>query len=101
MAVSDYQMTFIEGRVSQNELLAQLAEECTELAHAALKKRRALSSANPTPVSEAAAQLMLIEETADVLLLLALCGVDVTDPEIDLIQEQKAVRWIRRLKGDV
>ncbi len=100
MAVSIYQMASIEGRLPQEELLAQLAEECTELAHAALKKRRTLSAVNPTPVSESTAQRMLLEETADVLLLLALCGVDVTAPEIDLIQEQKAARWIARLKGD-
>lgn len=101
MAVSDYQMASIEEQLSKAELLAQLAEECNELAHAALKMRRTLSSVNPTPVSETTAQLMLLEETADVLLLLALCGVDVTDPNIDLIQEQKSMRWIGRLKGDV
>lgn len=101
MAVSVSQMDSIRSMLPKDELLAQLAEECNELAHAALKKRRTLSAVNPTPVSEAAAQLMLLEEAADVLLLLALCGVDVTDANIDLIQEQKIMRWIGRLKGDV
>ena len=38
--------------LSREELLAQLAEECSEAAQAALKLRRAGSGENPTPVSE-------------------------------------------------
>ena len=36
----------------EEELLAQLAEECSEAAKAALKLRRARDGVNPTPVSE-------------------------------------------------
>lgn len=35
----------------EDELLAQLAEECSEAAKAALKLRRVRNGANPTPVS--------------------------------------------------
>ena len=39
----------IKGRLGEAEVLAQLAEECTELAQAALKMRRVLDGKNPTP----------------------------------------------------
>ena len=45
--------------LSREELLAQLAEECSEAAQAALKLRRAGSGENPTPVSEELADVML------------------------------------------
>lgn len=35
----------------EDELLTQLAEECSEAAKAALKLRRVRNGANPTPVS--------------------------------------------------
>lgn len=42
----------IKGRLVEAEVLAQFAEECTELAQAALKLRRALDGKNPTPNTE-------------------------------------------------
>lgn len=36
----------------EEEILAQMAEECVEASKAALKLRRARSGVNPTPVSE-------------------------------------------------
>ena len=42
----------IKGRLGEAEVLAQLAEACTELAQAALKLRRALDGKNPTPNTE-------------------------------------------------
>ena len=100
MFVSKKSKVRIQGHLGNDELLAQLAEECAELGHAALKLRRTLSDKNPTPVSSCAARESLFEEVSDVLFLLDLCGVDVTDPEIDLTQERKAARWIKRLEGD-
>ena len=44
------------------EILAQLAEETSELAQAALKLRRAIDKENPTPKSQAEATDDLIEE---------------------------------------
>ena len=124
MAVDITRKVEIRARISKSELLAQVAEEAVELslaamdmapektssdlakaasrlAHSALKLRRTMSNENPTPVTTEAAALKVQEEVADVLLCLDILGFDVTDPNIDLIQEQKIMRWIRRLKGDV
>ena len=50
----------------KTEILAQLAEEASELAQAALKPRRALDGTNPTPKSVAECEANLTEEIADV-----------------------------------
>lgn len=50
----------------KTEILAQLAEEASELAQAALKLRRALDDTNPTPKSVAECEANLIEEFADI-----------------------------------
>lgn len=54
----------------REEILAQLAEEASELAQAALKLRRALDGTNPTPKSVAECEENLLEEWADVDLCL-------------------------------
>ena len=123
MAVTETQKSDIRSRIQKRELLAQVAEEAVELslsamdissatdgtalakasaklAHSALKLRRALSFENPTPISPQEAMWKVQEEVADVLLCLDLLGIDVTDANIDLIQEEKATRWIHRLKGE-
>ena len=123
MAVDITQKVEIRARVSKPELLAQVAEEAVELslaamdmapeksssdlakaasrlAHSALKLRRTFTFENPTPITTEESMLKVQEEVADVLLCLDVLGIDVTDPNIDLIQEQKLVRWILRLKGD-
>lgn len=124
MAVDITRKVEIRARISKSELLVQVAEEAVELslaamdmapesngsdlakaasrlAHSALKLRRTMSHENPTPVTTEAAVLKVQEEVADVLLCLDILGFDVTDANIDLIQEQKIMRWIGRLKGDV
>ena len=50
----------------KTEILAQLAEEASELAQAALKPRRALDGTNPTPKSVAECEANLMEEFADI-----------------------------------
>ena len=52
----------IKGRLGDAEVLAQLAEECTELAQAALKLRRALDGKNPTPNTEEERRRALLED---------------------------------------
>lgn len=52
----------------EEEILAQMAEECVEASKAALKLRRVRSGVNPTPVSEKDAFENLVEELADVYL---------------------------------
>lgn len=83
----------IKGRLGEAEVLAQLAEECAELAQAALKLRRALDGKNPTPNTEEERRRALIEEYTDVIH----CAL-VLDLEMDLYQiRKKTERWMRRL----
>ena len=94
----------IRARVSTPEQLAQLAEEAIELAHAALKVRRALGISNPTPVSLSAALAKLEEELADVLLCLEVLGFEFRDRAkrralIDDTIDFKMKRWVDRLEA--
>lgn len=83
----------IKDRLGESEALAQLAEECAELAQAALKLRRALDGKNPTPNTEEERRSALIEEYTDVIH----CAL-VLDLEMDLDQIwKKTERWMRRL----
>ena len=90
---------FIRSRVPETELLAQLAEEATELAHAALKLRRAIDGKNPTPVRLSEAWSGLLEEVADVQLCLQVVGVDVTPTAYQRAIEAKLERWANRLRA--
>lgn len=85
---------YIRTHVPEDELLAQLAEEAVELAHAALKLRRVGSSVNPTPVARAEAEAKLEEELADVVVCLeVLCSHN------DLA-DKKAARWRERIERE-
>lgn len=59
-------MPNVSDILPEDEILAQLAEECAELAQAALKLRRAISEVNWTPKSIEECRVNLIEEYADV-----------------------------------
>lgn len=59
---------YIAQKLSQEDILCQLAEEASELAQAALKLRRVITGTNPTPVSEDEALRNLHEEIIDVSL---------------------------------
>lgn len=88
----------INDRVQQPEILAQLAEEATELAHAALKLRRVLDGANPTDVGLEEAVANLVEEYADVELCWELVDVQYTRSKyLEDLMEHKAERWVDRL----
>ena len=92
----------IQACLTRPELLAQLAEECAELGHAALKLRRALDGTNPTPVDWYEADAHWREEIGDVLLCLAVLGsmLDGTlDADIRKGMERKAERWVERLES--
>ena len=89
----------IRENLTQEELLAQLAEEAVELAHAALKLRRVYDGANPTPVKRSDAFANLKEEIADVQLLLRVLELDRHRMECDRIAEKKLERWVQRLEG--
>ena len=88
---------YIREQLPQEELLAQLAEEASELSQAALKLRRVLDGRNPTPVTYDEAIENLHEEIADVRLLLEL--LELTNKFIQTeIMAAKLVRWAKRLE---
>ena len=85
------------------ERLCQLAEECAELAKAALKLRRALTRANSTPAGAEVCMAALYEEIADVHTCIDVILMDVdTRHAVDVIEATmaaKAERWAGRLSG--
>lgn len=89
---------FIRDNLVDSEQMAGLAEEATELAHAALKLRRCIDGRNPTPVTETEAVKNLLEEVGDVLLCLKTLGfpTDFDDYSGDI--NSKLKRWVERLK---
>ena len=91
-------LNYIKSNVSKKELLAQLAEEATELAHAALKYRRTLDDENPTPVSRNEAFKNLIEEIDDVALLLETLALKWRVEFNSSSREKKLKPWVERLK---
>lgn len=85
----------------KTEILAQLAEEASELAQAALKLRRALDGTNPTPKSMEECQKAFEEEYADVVnCIIALdCMDDAAFERMQKMQHEKEARWISRLEA--
>ena len=92
---------FIRCMVPCEELLAQLAEEATELAHAALKMRRVSGVKNPTPVSFEVAYANLKEEIADVMLCLQTLGVAAEPGAYQEKIDAKLERWVNRLNATI
>ena len=92
--VSDY--------IPATEILAQLAEELSELIQAVLKLRRAMDGKNPTPKTIEECRASMEEELADVLLCLwVFLGEKRTDSFfLDLVAKMlwKYKRWITRLQ---
>ncbi len=91
-------MKKVTDYLSPPELLAQLAEEAAELSQAALKLRRAMTGYNPTPVTVAEADTNLIEEVADVNLVLSFLLSDNDIAEMEEIKHRKHKRWLKRLE---
>ena len=58
--------------IGEPAALELLAEECTELAHAALKLARAERLENPTPKTQSDCREEIFEEVADVLISMEL-----------------------------
>lgn len=74
-------------------LYDQLAEECNELAQAALKASRAFRGSNPTPKSYDEIVDDLIDESLDVFLCVHILGLP-----YGKVPEGKLARWVRRLE---
>ena len=85
----------------KTEILAQLAEEASELAQASLKLRRALDGTNPTPKSVEECQKAFEEEYADVVnCIIALdCMDDAAFERMQKMQHEKQARWLSRLEA--
>lgn len=87
-------------RIGEPAALELLAEECTELAHAALKLARAERGENPTPTKLEDCYAAVIEEWADVII----CMGELADrdwnnsDEFDRIYEEKLERMRKRLE---
>lgn len=90
---------YIRRKLTETELLAQLAEEAAELAQAALKMRRVLDGKNPTPVRMSEAWANLQEETADVLLCLQMVGISTNARDYYEAIHAKLTRWGERLRA--
>lgn len=86
---------YVREHLTSAALLEQLAEECTELAQAALKLARIHRGENPTPVHMAEAVDELCEEVADVMLCKAVEAFD--DDKLLSIEREKLDRWVERL----
>ena len=85
----------VRDKVSMPALYAMLAEEASELAHAACKAFRYTEGSNPTPLNSDDIYDMLIEELSDVTLITHILGMQ---PDEDIMQA-KLQRWEERL-GD-
>lgn len=92
-------VNLIRSNVSRDNLLCQLAEEAAELSKAALKLRRCIVPGNPARISEKEAETDLMEETADVLLLLNILRLTDKKGMISIINRKKLKRWVKSLEG--
>lgn len=90
-------MRFIRDNLSEEDILWQLAEEAAELAQAALKFRRTITGTNPTPIDAKTAKNKLLEEIADVMLVLNVMK-DTDWIAICAFYRSKLDRWVERLK---
>lgn len=75
----------------------QLAEECTELAHAALKMARIERGENPTPAMHDLASYNLKEEFTDILICAYVLEMT-TDNEVF---DRKLQRWCKRMEEGI
>ena len=84
----------------KTEILAQLAEEASELAQAALKLRRALDGTNPTPKSVEECRKAFEEEYADVIVCISAldCSPEWYE-DVTAMIHAKSTRWLSRLKA--
>lgn len=87
---------YVCNHIPPTEVLALIAEEAAELIHAALKLRRVLDGTNPTPVTAVDARDALVEEIADVLILICPDDKELS-AEIRDIQDRKLRRWADRI----
>lgn len=94
-------LQFVIDCLPTAERLAQLAEECVEAAHAAMKLRRCYDRTNPSRTPKEVAIKNLQEEIADILLTMKTLGLD-TEEHWKIYEEisaDKTVRWAKTLEA--
>lgn len=89
---------FVRSKLNCADKVGQLAEEASELCHAALKLERVLRGTNPTPVTKPEAIQKVLEETADVLNCLEVLRIYPHTESIAVIRSEKMDRWAERLR---
>jgi NTP pyrophosphatase (non-canonical NTP hydrolase) len=92
----------IIDQVGEPAALEQLAEECCELAQAALKLARCERGENPTPKSKNECVQAVLSEVADVFTCIRIISkMDWYDSgEVYSTATFKEARWLERLEGD-
>ena len=85
----------IQELIPEAALYEQLAEECSELAQACLKKARKLRDENYTPKTMEEIDANLEEEYTDVRLAAETCGLTIDWN----LARTKSIRWIERNKN--
>jgi len=85
-------MQKIHDMISKPALFEQLAEEATELAHAALKYARILREENPTPVTPEEGYAKIIEEYSDLIQCSRILDIPTDEEQIEV----KYHRWVKR-----
>jgi len=94
-------MNDIIEQVGLPAVLEMLGEEGAEMTHASLKWARQLRGENPTPKTEEECRAALVEEMADVQLmidLLTMSGI-IGDAEIRTRMGKKMLRWLDRMEA--
>lgn len=94
----DEAMDLIADRIGPAAMLELLAEESTELAHAALKMARRIRCENPTPVTMEDAESKLAEEMADVILVAKILKIQGIQFDNNAIGAKKLKRWFDRIE---
>lgn len=87
-------LSIIRGYLTEPAMLEQMAEECTELAQALLKKSRKLRGENFTPMTITEINKNVQEEFSDVIL----CALALNMYADEDILEDKCQRWVERNK---
>ena len=90
-------INYIRDRMTEPELLGQLAEECAELAQAALKVQRLHMPLNKPRLDESSCYDRLEEEVEDVLLCLQVLGYSSNQ----VIASYKANRWASNIAENI
>ena len=83
---------YVKQVIGEAALYEQLAEECAELAHAALKKARKLRNENQTPLTDKEINDQLTEEFTDLILVSDILNMEESQETLSY----KLQRWAHR-----